>query len=168
MKTRFLGLILMATMLVSGSTSAQNSQKQNESPRRDKERIERNMKPRGDREDFFTDEQKGIIKEMRLELAKQMKPLKNELGELEARQRTLSTQEKPDMKTIFKNIDKMSEVKTEIAKIMAQHIQDVRAMLDEEQLLKFDAMKKRQLDFHQDFNRRGRLNKMDNRRFEKS
>jgi len=47
------------------------------------------------------------------------------------------------MKAIYKNIDQMSEVKTEIQKIMAKQQQDIRLMLSDEQLLKYDTMKNR-------------------------
>ena len=73
--------------------------------------------------------------------AKQIKPLKNELNELNARQQTLTTADKADLKAINKNIDKMAALKADIAKIMAAQHQEVRGMLSEEQLLRFDARK---------------------------
>ena len=168
MKTKYLGLFLVATMLISISVSAQSQQRKNNFRHWDRERMDRDLKPRGERESFFTDEQKEALKEMRLEVAKKVKPLRNELGELEARQQTLSTETKPDMNAIYKNIEKISDVKTEIARITAKHNQDIRAMLSEEQLLKYDALKKRQLDYHHDFNKKDRMNRIDKQRFEKS
>ena len=97
-----------------------------------------NLKP--ERQNFFTEEQKETMKKIHLETAKKVKPLKNELHELAAHQKTLTTSDNADLKAINKNIDKMSEVKTEIAKIMAKQHQEVRSLLNEEQLLKFDAM----------------------------
>ena len=46
-------------------------------------------------------------------------------------------------KLINKNIDKMAEVKAEVAKIVAKQHQDFRAMLSDEQLIKFDNFKKK-------------------------
>ena len=168
MKTTILGLFIIGTMFIATNISAQKPEQKDDSRRWNKERIDRDLKPRGERENFFTDEQKETIKELRLEMAKQMKPLRNELGELEAKQRTLTTEANPDMNSVYKNIEKISEVKTEIAKIMAKHNQDVRAMLTEEQLLKYDALKKRQLKYHDDFNKINPMDRMDRQRFEKS
>lgn len=166
MKNKTLGLFLIVAMFISGSAVAQNQRNQKKDmARMERQRTDRNLTPRAERGNFFTDEQKKTLKEKRLEMAKQIKPLRNELGELEARQRTLSTQDKPDMKAIYKNIEKISDVKTEIAKILAKHNQDVREMLTEEQLQRFDAVKKHRPDYHYDFNRRDRMNRQ---RFEKS
>lgn len=118
------------------------------------ERAKREMRPSGEMmkrhkqfaermDNFFTEEQQEQIKALRIESAKKVKPLRNELRELEARQQTLTTAEKADIKAIYKNIDEMSEVKTEIQKIMAKQQQDIRSMLTDEQLLKYDAMKDR-------------------------
>ena len=91
-----------------------------------------------ERESFFTGEQKEQVKQIRLETAKKVKPLRNELRELMAHQQTLTTAEKPDMKAIHANIEKISDVKTEMAKIHAAQHQEIRSLLTEEQLLKFD------------------------------
>ena len=90
---------------------------------------------------FFTAEQKEQVKQIRLETAKQVKPFRNELRELMAHQKTLTTAENTDMKAINANIEKMSDVKTEIAKIHAAQHQEIRSLLTEEQLLKFDQRK---------------------------
>jgi Spy/CpxP family protein refolding chaperone len=57
---------------------------------------------------------------------------------MEAHQKTLSTADKADMNAIYKNIEEIGEVKTEIAKVQAKEHQDVRNLLTEEQLLSFD------------------------------
>ncbi|MCG6190921.1 Spy/CpxP family protein refolding chaperone [Maribellus maritimus] len=168
MKTKVLGLFMTVAMIVATNVSAQNPQQKNDFRRWDKERIDRDINPRGKHQSFFTDEQKETLKEMRLEIGKQVKPLRNELGELEARQQTLSTVEKPDMNAIYKNIEKISDIKTEIAKIMAKHNQEIRGMLTEEQLMKYDKMKKRQQNYHHDFDKRNGMDRMDRQRFEKS
>ncbi len=168
MKTRILALFVLGTMFLTTTVSAQNELGKNNFHRWNRERLDKDLKPQGEHENFFTDQQKSALKEMRLEMAKKVKPLRNKLGELQARQHTLTTEEKPDMDAIYKNIEKISDVKTEIAKIMAKHNQDIRAMLTEEQLLKYDVLKKRQLDYHENFGRRAGMDKIQKQRFEKS
>jgi len=89
----------------------------------------------------LTDAQKEAFKQSRLALEKQMLPLRNEIGEAEARQKTLTTAEKPDLAAINKNIEKIGGLKVEMAKIQAKHRLDMRAQLTEEQRLKFDMSK---------------------------
>ncbi|MCK3683763.1 periplasmic heavy metal sensor [Maribellus sp. YY47] len=141
MKIRFLTLTLITVFAVTSMALAQNP----ETKKGDREPREAFM-PRNERfadrmNHFFTEEQQEQMKTIRLETAKKVKPLRNELGELEARQQTLTTAEKADLDAIYQNIDKMSEVKAEIQKIMAKQHQQIRSLLTEEQLLKFDAMK---------------------------
>lgn len=143
MKTRILGLALIAIFALSTTAMAQNENRKKRSPEQKEMMMKRQKQMKERHNNFFTAEQKEQMKELRLEVAKQVKPLKNELNELNAKQKTLTTAEKADLKAINSNIDKMSATKTEMAKIMAAHHQKVRAMLSEEQLLKFDAMKSR-------------------------
>lgn len=138
MKTRILIVLMMAALFVSSVTMAQNPEQKNR-------RIDQNdmMKRQEMRQDFgrdlaLTDEQKEAMKKIRLETAKEVKPLKNELRELQAHQQTLATADNADMKAIYKNIDKMAEVKTKMEKIRAKQRQDIRSLLTEEQRLKMD------------------------------
>lgn len=89
----------------------------------------------------LTDAQKDAFKKGMFELQKQLQPLRNELGEAEARQRTLTTVDKPDMGAINKNIEKIGDLKTEMAKLQVKHHLDMRAQLTDEQKLKFDMFK---------------------------
>jgi len=91
----------------------------------------------------LTDAQKEAFKQSRLALEKQLLPIRNEIGEAEARQKTLTTAEKPDLAAINKNIEKIGALKVEMAKIQAKHRLDMRAQLTEEQRLKFDMSKNR-------------------------
>ena len=86
----------------------------------------------------LTDAQKEAFKQSRLALEKQLLPIRNEMGEAEARQKTLTTAEKPDLAAINKNIEKIGGLKVEMAKIQVKHRLDMRAQLTEEQRLKFD------------------------------
>lgn len=89
----------------------------------------------------LTDDQKEAFKKSMLVVQKQMQPLRNQLGEAEAHQKTLMTSEKPDLAAINKNIEKIGEIKTEMAKLQAKHHLEMRAQLTDEQRLKFDMFK---------------------------
>ena len=142
MKSKILGIVVIAVVLISTSALAQNQvQKPNFGNRGERQvRQNRAMNPRIQRMNFFTEEQQEAIKKIRLETAKETKPLRNKLGEMEAHQNTLATADKADMKAIDKNIEDIGEVKIEIAKIQAKERQDIRSLLTEEQLLRFDNM----------------------------
>lgn len=141
MKTRILSLVLIAVFAISTTAMAQKEQGNKKSPQKKEMMMKRQQQMKKRHENFFTAEQKEQMKALRLEIAQQVKPLKNELNELNAKSQTLTTADKADLNAINKNIDKMSGIKADMAKIMAAHHQEVRAMLTEEQLIKFDAMK---------------------------
>lgn len=144
MKTRILSFLIVASFFISTVISAQpNKGKKQLKPDVQKKEM---LKKRGEWtntefQNFFNEEQKEQMKKLRLETVKKVKPLKNELGELMARQKTLTTSDNVDLKVINKNIDEMSDLKADIAKIMAAQHQQVRSLLTEEQLVKFDSMK---------------------------
>jgi Spy/CpxP family protein refolding chaperone len=87
--------------------------------------------------------QKDAFKQSMVAMQKQIQPLRNELGEAKAHQKTLVTTEKPDLSAINKNIDKIGALKIEIEKIQVKHRLDLRAQLTDEQKLKFDLQKGR-------------------------
>ena len=86
----------------------------------------------------LTDAQKEAFKQSMLAVQKQLQPIRNELGELLAHQKTLMTSENPDLNAINKNIEKIGALKVEMAKIQAKHRLEMRAQLTDEQRLKFD------------------------------
>jgi Spy/CpxP family protein refolding chaperone len=86
----------------------------------------------------LTDAQKEAFQKSRTETEKLVQPLRNQLGEARAHQKTLTTAEKPDMEAINKNIEKMGDLQTEIEKIQTKHRLEMRAQLTEEQRLKMD------------------------------
>ncbi len=155
MKIKSLTLALLAIFAMTTVAQAQNPERNKRSPEQRKEMLQR-----GERmarvNKFFTEEQQAQLKTIRLETAKEVKPLRNELRELEARQQTLTTADKADLKAIYANINKMSEVKAQIQKTMANQHQQIRSLLSEEQLLKFDAMKGRMGDRNRAGNRPNR------------
>ena len=86
----------------------------------------------------LTDAQKEVFKQRMLAMQKQMQPIRNEIGEAEARHKTLITVDKPDMAAINKNIEKIGALKVEMAKMQAKHRVEMRAQLTDEQRIKFD------------------------------
>ena len=89
----------------------------------------------------LTDAQKETFKQSMMAMQKQIQPLRNEIGEAEAHQKTLVNVEKPDIAAINKNIEKIGALKIEMAKIQTKHHLDMRAQLTDEQRLKFDLRK---------------------------
>ena len=87
----------------------------------------------------LTDAQKEQIEKLRTEHMKNVLPLRNELGELRAELRTLSTVDKVNMTDINKKIDEMGKVQTELMKERAAHRQQIRSLLTDEQRVKFDS-----------------------------
>lgn len=86
----------------------------------------------------LTDAQKQSFKAGMIATQKKLQPLKNELGEAEAHQKTLVTSEKPDLAAINKNIEQIGALRIEMAKIQTKNRMEMRAQLNEEQRLKFD------------------------------
>jgi Spy/CpxP family protein refolding chaperone len=84
----------------------------------------------------LTKEQKEAFKKSMMATHKQLQPLRNELGEAEAHQRTLTMAEKPEIGAINKNIEKIGAIKIEMAKIQAKSRLEMRAQLTDEQRLK--------------------------------
>ncbi len=87
----------------------------------------------------LTDDQQTKIQALRLELTEKNLPLKNQLGEMSAKMKTLQTGNNQDMKAISKLIDEMSKVQAQIRKNAAEHRIEVRALLTDEQKVLFDA-----------------------------
>jgi len=93
----------------------------------------------------LNDAQKESFKKGMLEMHKLLQPLRNELGEVEAHQKTLMMAEKPDLAAINKNIEKIGTIKIEMAKIQAKNRVEMRAQLTDEQRLKFDLQKEKMM-----------------------
>lgn len=83
-------------------------------------------------------EQEAKIKELHKNHLKLMLPMKNELNEKEAKLNSLNSAEKPDMKAINALIDEITLLKGKMMKAKNQFMQDVRALLTEDQRLAFD------------------------------
>ena len=86
----------------------------------------------------LTEDQQKKIADLRVTHQKEMLALRNQMGELKAKQNTLSTADKPDMKAINANIDEITKLQNQILKNAAEHKQQVRSLLTDEQRLWFD------------------------------
>ena len=87
----------------------------------------------------FTEEQKAKMKEIHMASYKEMKGLRNQIGELKAKQHTLTTADKPDMNAINANIDEITKVQNKMMKTKASTRQQIRALLTDEQKMQFDS-----------------------------
>ncbi|MCX6240137.1 MAG: Spy/CpxP family protein refolding chaperone [Bacteroidia bacterium] len=146
MKAKILGIVLLMSMSV--VLMAQPTENGNKKPFRGQEKsllIQDRQKGHGEGLNL-TDAQKEAFKQGMMAVQKQIQPLRNELGEAEAHQKTLVTAEKPDIAAINKNIEKIGAIKIEMAKIQTKHHLDMRAQLTDEQKLKFDLLAEKMKD----------------------
>lgn len=88
----------------------------------------------------LTDEQKTQIKTIRLECGKRMTPVKAQLGVKRAELRALEVAEKADMKAINAKIDETAKLQADLTKIGIEGKMKTRALLNDEQKLKFDML----------------------------
>jgi len=86
----------------------------------------------------LSDEQEQQIEKLRTAHQKEILPLRNQLGEMEAKLRTLTTGDKVDMALVNKQIEDISTVKLTLAKKREAHRQDVRKLLTDDQRVQFD------------------------------
>ena len=102
---------------------------------------------------MLTDDQKEAFKELRIKSMKESKPIKDELRELSAHHQTLMTAEKPNLKAVYASIDKMSVLKTKLAKIKAKSRIEMSSQLTDEQKLKMASMKQMKKHDHKPMNK---------------
>ncbi len=86
----------------------------------------------------LTEAQQEQWEALRLTHYKEMKPLRNQMVELKARERTLISEENADIKALNKVIDDQSALMNKIQKLRIEHRLAVRANLTDEQLMKLD------------------------------
>lgn len=86
----------------------------------------------------LTEEQKEQIKELEINHMKETLTLKNQLGEKEARLRTLSTADNVDINLIYEQIEEIGELKTQMMKQQAALHQEIRKILTDDQKVFFD------------------------------
>jgi Spy/CpxP family protein refolding chaperone len=87
----------------------------------------------------LTEEQQNKIEALRIAHLKEMTAFRNQMNELRAKKQTLQTTDNADLKEINSVIDKMTEVHNKMMKTSAQHRQEVRSQLTDEQKVYFDS-----------------------------
>lgn len=86
----------------------------------------------------LTEEQKTQIKTIRLECGKKSTPVKAQLGIKKAELKALEVADKADMKAINAKVDEIGKLQADLAKIGIDGKIKTRALLTDEQKLKFD------------------------------
>ena len=86
----------------------------------------------------LTTEQEEAMKNLRTENYKTMQPLKNQMVELKARERTLMSEETVDLKAVNKVIDDQTDLINKMRKIQASHKVEVKEILTDEQEMKLE------------------------------
>ncbi len=87
----------------------------------------------------LTEEQQNKIDALRVGHLKEMNTFRNQMNELRAKKQTLQTNDNADLKEINSVIDQMTEVHNKMMKTSAQHRQEVRSQLTDEQKVYFDS-----------------------------
>ena len=103
----FLAMLLLSLPMMSMAQEAEQRQKGQEMRKDRMANIEERIPD-------LTEDQKENIKSIRLSAMKDMKPLRNELGEKEARFKTLRSADKPDMDAINKQIRRNSCIESPV------------------------------------------------------
>lgn len=83
----------------------------------------------------ITEEQKEQMKAIHVEIEKSALPIKNQIGEKEARLRTLVTAANYDERAVNKVLDEIGDLKTDVQKLEVAGLQKAKEVLTEEQML---------------------------------
>jgi Spy/CpxP family protein refolding chaperone len=139
-KSKWLGLLAAALLLTSINVNAQNRnnrERQRPAMQEIAHASDRQMEERGPKKPMIpnlSEEQKEQIKEFRLAAEKSALPLKNQVGEKEARLKTLTTAEVYDAKSTDKVIEEIGKLRTDLLKLKVATEQKVKGILTDEQL----------------------------------
>lgn len=91
----------------------------------------------------LSEDQKEQLSTLKVQQYKTLKPMKAEMGELKARERTLMSQEEVDVKALNKLIDQQSDLMSKMRKSQVTQKLAFREILTDEQLMKLDQKKMR-------------------------
>ena len=145
-KSKVTGLIVAAILMITGT----NLQAQNDGPPQRQEREKPVMHQRGPQGKHTDKDQRGIripnlneeqkaqLKAIHLKTEKEALPLKNKVGEKEARLKTLTTSEKFDVRAVNLVIDEIGSLKSDLMKFKVAAGQEIKQILTEEQLVFFN------------------------------
>jgi len=110
----------------------------------------------------LTEKQETQMKDLHLEFKKNIMPIKNIIGEKEAKLHSLKSAEKADIAAINKQIEEIGNLKIQIEKEQAKLEQDIRKLLNDEQRLFFDMHKGKKRHHNND-----RMNRHDKKKSKK-
>ncbi len=131
--------VLALTLCLTTTSFAQKQNDDKKMPPKPEQTADKGMPcmdkgmPCGKQENLFTDEQKEAFKTIRLESMKESRPLEDQLRELRTHQQTLMHADKPDLNAINANIDKISDIENQLAKIKAKARVEMMSKLTDEQ-----------------------------------
>jgi len=86
----------------------------------------------------LSEEQKDELNSIKMDHYKKMKPLKNIMAELKAREHTLISEEEVDLKTVNTVIDEQTELINKMKKLQAEHKVKIKSILTDEQVMKLE------------------------------
>jgi Spy/CpxP family protein refolding chaperone len=89
----------------------------------------------------LNEDQIKAIKDIQLNMHKEIKPLQNQVGEAIAHQKTLLSADNPNLNAINDNIEKIGQLKIDMAKIRTKYLLQMRSKLTDEQRMKLDLMR---------------------------
>jgi Spy/CpxP family protein refolding chaperone len=106
----------------------------------------------------LSEEQQSEMTTLRTDHNKAITPLRNKMGELKARERTLLSEDPVDMKAVKENIDEQSELTSIIRMLQVEYQVAVKKILTDEQVMKLQQPRQyaqrdgfRRQDGHRDF-----------------
>ena len=136
-KSRVIGSLIVLMIL---SVSVQAQDRKGPHPPRH-EQMEKGERGPGKAEHppipDMTEEQQEQMKAIRLEVEKAALPLHNQIGEKEARLKTLVSAADYDERAVNKVLDEIGTLKTSVRKLEVASLQKVKEVLTEDQLLIF-------------------------------
>lgn len=140
-KTGILALFISSVMLVSSFAQPRNGRGAGQGQQWNQDRpgrcgIENVLTD-------LTDDQKATIEDLRTEHYKKMKDLRNQMGELNAKQRTIMSAYDIDEKAASKVIDEKSALMNKQMKARTAHRASVNQTLTEEQVLQLEQHRNR-------------------------
>lgn len=145
------GILLLSVFFVSGMNAQRYGRGQGPyGPRTSQDTLRYSIADRLD----LTEEQQETLKSLQQEHFKTMRPLRNKMAELRARERTLMSEEKIDKEVVNTLIDEQTELTNQMRKLRLEHRIAVRDIFTEEQLMQLDMQRDRRQHFRNRGNER--------------
>lgn len=137
LRSRVIGSLLMLMII---TVSAQAQERRGPHPQKQgQERMEKGgkgaEKPDRPRIPGITEEQEEQMKAIHLEMEKAGLPIRNQIGEKEARFRTLVTADSYDEKAVNRVLDEIGDLKTDMRKLKVASLQKAKKVLNDEQMM---------------------------------